>query len=98
MFNAFNALSENGSLLQVPPWVNPWLILAVLGSVLLHCVIIYVPLFNNIFGTTPLGLNDWLLILAFSLPVTLLDEILKIFGRIYNSNELQSRLDKEKLE
>merc|ERR1712136_551816 len=26
MLNAFNALSEDGSLVQMPPWKNPWLI------------------------------------------------------------------------
>jgi hypothetical protein len=26
MFNALNALSENGSLMTHPPWSNPWLI------------------------------------------------------------------------
>jgi hypothetical protein len=28
MFNSLNALSEDGSLLTMPPWVNPWLLLA----------------------------------------------------------------------
>ena len=32
MFNALNAISEDGSLLQVPPWVNPWLLLAMFVS------------------------------------------------------------------
>lgn len=32
MLNACNAVSEDGSLLQMPPWVNPWLILAIIGS------------------------------------------------------------------
>ena len=96
MFNAFNALSENGSLFQIPPWVNPWLILAVIGSVVLHSFIVYIPIFNQIFGTTPLSMHDWLLILAFALPVTIIDEVLKVFGRLYNSNELNKRMLKEK--
>ena len=29
MFNALNALSENGSLLTHPPWSNPWLVGAI---------------------------------------------------------------------
>merc|ERR1712232_1141808 len=28
MLNAFNALSEDGSLVQMPPWANPYLIVA----------------------------------------------------------------------
>merc|ERR1719421_268217 len=44
MLNAFNALSEDGSLIQMPPWTNPWLILACLLSVMVHFVILYNPL------------------------------------------------------
>ncbi|PQM35130.1 calcium-transporting ATPase 1 endoplasmic reticulum-type [Prunus yedoensis var. nudiflora] len=29
MFNSLNALSEDGSLLSMPPWVNPWLLVAI---------------------------------------------------------------------
>ena len=96
MFNAFNSLSENGSLLQVPPWVNPWLILAVFVSVGLHCVIVYIPFYNSIFGICPLNLHDWTLILMFSLPVIFIDEINKFFGRIYNKKQLEKRLKEMK--
>jgi Ca2+-transporting ATPase len=93
MLNAFNALSEDGSLYHMPPWVNPWLILAVLASVLLHMVIIYIPLFNEIFGTTYMTAHDWFLVMAFSIPIILLDEVLKFFARMYNKNQLAQRLD-----
>jgi Ca2+-transporting ATPase len=43
MFNAFNALSEDNSLLQLPPWSNPWLMVATCISLGLHCVILYIP-------------------------------------------------------
>lgn len=32
MLNAFNAVSEDGSLLQMAPWVNPWLVAACMGQ------------------------------------------------------------------
>lgn len=81
MLNAFNALSEDGSLLQMPPWTNPWLILACMGSVLTHFVILYVPVLAKIFHVCPLDAHDWMLVMAFSCPVLLLDEVLKFFGR-----------------
>jgi Ca2+-transporting ATPase len=40
MFNAFNALSEDGSLLTLPPWANPWLAVATVVSLGLHCLIL----------------------------------------------------------
>lgn len=60
---------------------NPFLVIAILLSLLLHSVIIYVPLLANIFNTTHLDLNDWLLVVGFSFPVIIIDEILKIFAR-----------------
>jgi Ca2+-transporting ATPase len=43
MLNALNALSEDGSLLHMPPWVNPYLIVAMLVSFGMHAVILYIP-------------------------------------------------------
>eukprot|EP00933_Yihiella_yeosuensis_P081530 TRINITY_DN95157_c0_g1_i1.p1 TRINITY_DN95157_c0_g1~~TRINITY_DN95157_c0_g1_i1.p1 ORF type:complete len:456 (+),score=84.51 TRINITY_DN95157_c0_g1_i1:75-1370(+) len=87
MLNAFNALSEDGSLIQIPPWTNPWLILACTGSVLLHCAVLYTPLLANIFGVCPLDWHDWQLVMMFSLPVIIIDEVLKFFGRQSQSHK-----------
>ncbi|KAF8020365.1 hypothetical protein BT93_G0922 [Corymbia citriodora subsp. variegata] len=81
MFNSLNALSEDGSLLSMPPWVNPWLLLAMSVSFGLHFLILYVPVLAQVFGIVPLSLNEWLLVLAVALPVILIDEVLKFVGR-----------------
>mmetsp|Transcript_54036 Transcript_54036/g.126188 ORF Transcript_54036/g.126188 Transcript_54036/m.126188 type:complete len:1039 (+) Transcript_54036:101-3217(+) len=81
MLNAFNALSEDGSLVQMPPWANPYLIVAASISIGSHFVILYIPALATIFGVVPLTLHDWLLVMAFSFPVILIDEILKFIGR-----------------
>lgn len=81
MFNSLNALSEDSSLLSMPPWVNPWLLLAMFISFGLHFLILYVPFFAQVFGIVPLSLNEWLLVLAVSLPVIIIDEVLKFIGR-----------------
>ncbi|KAL4420219.1 hypothetical protein ABPG77_011043 [Micractinium sp. CCAP 211/92] len=81
MFNAANALSEDNSLLQVPVWRNPWLLVAMAVSLGLHAVILYVPFLADVFSIVPLSLNEWLLVLAYSLPVILLEEVLKFIGR-----------------
>ena len=58
MLNALNAVSEDGSLFQMPPWVNPWLIIAIIGSMLSHCLILYIPIFAQIFGVVPLNQDE----------------------------------------
>ncbi|OMP05607.1 Cation-transporting P-type ATPase [Corchorus olitorius] len=81
MFNSLNALSEDGSLLSMPPWVNPWLLLAMSVSFGLHFLILYVPFLAQVFGIVPLSFNEWLLVLAVAFPVILIDEVLKFIGR-----------------
>jgi Ca2+-transporting ATPase len=81
MLNAFNALSEDGSLVQMPPWVNPYLIAMTFLSIGVHMVILYVPVLAKIFGTCRLDLHDWAMVMAFSSPVIFIDEILKLIGR-----------------
>ncbi|MCO5568311.1 hypothetical protein L7F22_022010 [Adiantum nelumboides] len=81
MFNALNALSERNSLLEVRPWVNRWLLVAIAVSMGLHIIILYTPWLADAFGVVPLNYNDWLLVLLFSFPVIPLEEILKLIGR-----------------
>lgn len=91
MFNSLNALSEDGSLLTMPPWVNPWLMLAMSVSFGLHFLILYIPFLANIFGIVPLSVNEWLLVLAVSLPVILIDEVLKFVGRRMSERQRKER-------
>jgi Ca2+-transporting ATPase len=81
MFNSLNALSEDNSLLTMPPWTNPWLLVAMSISFGLHFLVLYVPFLANIFGIVPLRLSEWCLVVIFSFPVILIDEVLKQIGR-----------------
>ena len=83
MFNALNALSEDCSLLTQPPWVNPYLLLAMALSFALHFLIMYVPTLASVFAIVPLDANEWLLVLYFSVAVVLIDEALKFVGRTF---------------
>lgn len=96
MLNALNAISEDNSLLTMPPTVNPYLILAILNSMVLHAVIVYVPFLNEIFSIHAMNSKEWLAVFAFSVPVIIIDEVLKFFGRMKNEAELKARLAADK--
>ncbi|XP_059127123.1 sarcoplasmic/endoplasmic reticulum calcium ATPase 3 isoform X2 [Peromyscus eremicus] len=81
MCNALNSVSENQSLLRMPPWLNPWLLGAVVMSMALHFLILLVPPLPLIFQVTPLSGRQWGVVLQMSLPVILLDEALKYLSR-----------------
>merc|ERR1719339_936933 len=83
MANALNSCSENQSLVVMPPWCNIWLLLAMALSFSLHFLILYVDFLNVVFNITPLSIDQWMTVMKFSLPVILLDELLKFVARNY---------------
>jgi len=83
MLNALNSLSENQSLLVMPPWVNIWLLAAMALSMTLHFVILYIDILSVVFQVMPLSWPQWVAVLKISLPVLLLDEGLKVIARNY---------------
>ncbi|KAA8594412.1 hypothetical protein FQN60_011547 [Etheostoma spectabile] len=83
MCNALNSLSENQSLLKMPPWSNPWLVGAICLSMALHFLILYVDPLPVIFQIRPLSWPQWVVVLKMSLPVIFMDEALKFLARNY---------------
>lgn len=81
MLNALNSVSENQSLLVMPPWRNWSLLTAITASMLLHFLILYAPFMKAIFRVTPLNMVEWKAVIYFSIPVIFLDEILKFITR-----------------
>uniref|UniRef100_A0A915KT66 Cation-transporting P-type ATPase C-terminal domain-containing protein n=1 Tax=Romanomermis culicivorax TaxID=13658 RepID=A0A915KT66_ROMCU len=77
----YKSLSENQSLLVMPPWSNMWLVAAIGLSMSLHFVILYVDILSTIFQITPLSFVEWMAVLKISFPVIILDEILKFVAR-----------------
>ncbi|KAI4822608.1 hypothetical protein KUCAC02_008140 [Chaenocephalus aceratus] len=68
MCNALNSLSENQSLVRMPPWSNLWLVGAMTLSMSLHFMIIYVDPLPMIFKLTHLNVEQWLMVLKLSFP------------------------------
>jgi len=87
MCNAINAISENQSLVAMPPWINPLLLGAMALSFGLHFIILYVDVMATVFQVTPLTIAQWMTVMKFSLPVILLDEGLKWVARNYQDGK-----------
>jgi len=87
MSNALNSVSENQSLVKMPPWVNIYLLLAMALSFSLHFMILYIDIFNVVFNISALSFEQWMVVLKFSLPVLLVDEALKFIARNYTDVE-----------
>ncbi|XP_039547112.1 ATPase sarcoplasmic/endoplasmic reticulum Ca2+ transporting 1, like isoform X2 [Pimephales promelas] len=83
MLNALNSLSENQSLLRMPPWSNGWLLSAMTLSMSLHFMILYVDPLPMVFKLTHLNVEQWMVVLKLSFPVILIDELLKFVARNY---------------
>jgi Ca2+-transporting ATPase len=66
LFFVFNCRSEKRSVFSINPLTNKKLILSVAFSILLQIIIIYVPFLQVMFQTVPLGIFDWLKVLALS--------------------------------
>lgn len=49
----------------------------------LHFMILYVPFFTKLFAIVPLNVDEWKGVLYISLPVIVLDEILKFVTRTW---------------
>jgi Ca2+ transporting ATPase len=91
MLNAMNSLSENQSLLVMPPWTNIWLVASMVLSMSLHFIILYVDILSTIFQITPLNMVEWMAVMKISLPVILLDEVLKFVARKFVDVEVVAK-------
>ncbi len=76
-FNAWNCRSEGKSIFTLGLFSNKWLIAATLFVLSLQFAIAYVPFMQFIFKTVPLSVSDWMLIIAVSAPIILIEEIRK---------------------
>uniref|UniRef100_A0A671T1X7 P-type Ca(2+) transporter n=1 Tax=Sinocyclocheilus anshuiensis TaxID=1608454 RepID=A0A671T1X7_9TELE len=89
------SLSENQSLVRMPPWSNLWLVGAMSLSMSLHFMIIYVDPLPMIFKLTHLNVTQWIVVLKLSFPVILIDELLKFVARNYLEQKDENLVSKK---
>lgn len=77
MGNALATRSDRDTLWQIGLFSNKVMVGSVALTLLLQLAVTYIPLMNRVFSTTPLGLRDLLISLAFSVVVFLAVEFFK---------------------
>ena len=77
MFNAFNWRSDRYSVFSLGLFTNKALVYAVLTTVVLQLMVIYVPFLQIAFRTVPLTLYEWVIILALASTTLISMEIVK---------------------
>jgi len=80
LFNAFNARSDERSAFD-GLFANQWLWGAVIFSLLLQVVVVYVPFLQEAFSTVALGAGDWLVCAVVASSVVWVRELSKILTR-----------------
>ncbi len=74
MVMALNIRKEEHSLIGKEFFRNPYLLLAITSSIVLHLVVVYTPFLQPFFHTIPIGLFDWVIILVVASVLIIIDE------------------------
>ena len=70
-----NSRKGRGSIFQVKHFANRIISLGIVLEIVLFIILSYVPLFHTLFNTAPIGLDDWLYLLACPFVIMTLEEI-----------------------
>ena len=81
VFNAFNCRSRTRSFFKMGFFKNPYLLAAIVTSIILQISAVYVPFLQTALGTSALDARDWALIVLVSSSIFFVDEIRKLIHR-----------------
>jgi len=83
LIHVFECKSETRNIFEISLFDNIPLVLAVLCSIVMILGVVYIPVLQVIFETVALGLNEWLLIIGFSLIVPILSSMIGTNKKYY---------------
>lgn len=79
-FKAYNYRSDRQSVVK-KPFANKWLNIAIVWELILLALIVYLPFLHKPFGTFSLPVSDWMVIIAASISVVPVLEVVKLMVR-----------------
>jgi len=90
LVRAYTARSERASLFRIGVFSNKYMQYAVALSILLLLAVVYIPFFQGVFNTQPLGLNEWTLVLPLLLVPSIAAEVTKAVIRLTDRNRVKA--------
>lgn len=75
--NVLNFRALHAPLHTVGFFSNPWILVAISSTIGLQIAAVYVPFLQKALHTVPLELNDWMLLVAVSIPIFLISDFAK---------------------
>jgi len=84
LFNVLNCRSQDESLFKIGFFTNIMTVISIVLVIIIQVAIIYVPLLQKVFQTTPLDVYQWIVIILTSSTVFIVYEIVKWVRRSRN--------------
>ncbi|MBP1756100.1 MAG: ATPase, partial [Firmicutes bacterium] len=84
LFYSLSMRNSEKSIFKVGLFSNKILILSIIVGVMLQLVVISVPFLANAFGVHNLTLQDWAIVISFSLIPLVVNELIKLYRRVQN--------------
>jgi Ca2+-transporting ATPase len=91
-FRAFNARSDEYTVFRLGVWRNRWLLMSISVAVMLQLAVVYLPFLQVAFGTVPLALDRWGIVLLGGGSLFVIEEARKaLFPRLFSSGKWRPR-------
>jgi Ca2+-transporting ATPase len=79
--NVLACRTSKQSIFKTSLKTNKWIIAGIVSQISILAILIYVPLMQQVFGTTSLGITDWIYLISLALIVVFAEEIRKFLSR-----------------
>lgn len=79
--NVLACRTSKQSIFKTSLKTNKWILLGIIAQLSILAVLIYAPVMQQLFGTVPLGIDDWVFLFALAGVVISAEEIRKFFSR-----------------
>jgi Ca2+-transporting ATPase len=82
--NVLASRTSKQSIFKTSLKTNKWIIVGIVAQLSILAFLVYVPLMQQFFGTTALGVSDWIFLISLALIVIFAEEIRKFFVRHFS--------------